>query len=60
MPFKMYNHQQPHFITFAVIDWIDVFTKPIYKKIAIDNLDIVERKKGANSWLVFNDQSYSS
>src|SRR5690554_5108952 len=44
--FKIHNHQQPHFITFAVVDWIDVFTRPIYKKVIVDSLNYCRDNKG--------------
>ena len=46
MPFKIYNHQQAHFITFAVVDWIDVFTRPSYKNVIIDSLKYCRAEKG--------------
>lgn len=46
MPFKIYNHQQAYFITFAVVDWIDVFTRPYYKNIIIDSLKYCRDEKG--------------
>ncbi|MFA5669458.1 MAG: transposase [Balneolaceae bacterium] len=46
MPFKIHNHQQAHFITFAVVDWIDVFTRPTYKKAFVDSLQYWQKEKG--------------
>tara|TARA_R110002124_G_scaffold280073_1_gene453104 strand:- start:664 stop:1044 length:381 start_codon:yes stop_codon:yes gene_type:complete len=46
MPFKIHNHQQVHFITFAVVDWIDVFTRPVYKQVIIDSLEYCRAIKG--------------
>lgn len=36
--YRIYNQYAPHFVTFTVIDWIDVFTRPEYKQIIIDSL----------------------
>ncbi len=44
--FKIHNHQQAHFITFAVVDWIDVFTRPAYKQVIIESLRYCQREKG--------------
>jgi REP element-mobilizing transposase RayT len=44
--FKIYNHQQAHFITFAVVDWIDIFVRPIYKKVIIESLIYCQEHKG--------------
>lgn len=36
----MYNTltKVTYFITLTVVDWVDVFTRPIYKHIVIDSL----------------------
>ncbi|SMO91314.1 REP-associated tyrosine transposase [Gracilimonas mengyeensis] len=44
--FKIHNHQQAHFITFAVIDWIDVFSRLKYKKFITDSLIFCQKNKG--------------
>ncbi len=44
--FKIYNHQQAHFITFAVVDWIDVFTRKAYKDIIVGSLAYCQANKG--------------
>ena len=44
--FKIHNHQQVHFITFAVVDWIDVFTRPAYKQIIVESLKFCQKEKG--------------
>lgn len=33
--FKIHNHQQAHFITFGIVDWIDVFTHFIHLAVLI-------------------------
>ena len=35
-----------HFVTFTVINWIDIFTKPIYFEILIDSLKFYQKSKG--------------
>lgn len=46
MPFKIHNHQQAHFITFAVVDWMDVFTRPAYKQLIVESLKYCQNEKG--------------
>ena len=46
MPFKIHNHQQAHFITFAVVDWIDVFIRPAYKEVVVNSLLYCVENKG--------------
>lgn len=31
------DQNEPYFVTFTVIDWVDVFTRPVYKNIIVDN-----------------------
>lgn len=35
-----------HFLTCSVVDWVDVFTRPVYKQIVIDSLNFCIEKKG--------------
>ena len=35
-----------YFLTLTVIDWIDVFTRPVYKYIIIDSLKYCQKNKG--------------
>jgi REP element-mobilizing transposase RayT len=44
--FKIHNDQQAHFITFAVVDWIDVFTRPTYKNVIVESLKFCQQNKG--------------
>ncbi len=55
--FKIYNHQQAHFITFAVIEWIDVFTRPAYKNIVVESLQYCQKEKGLNihGWCIMTN-----
>lgn len=55
--FKIHNHQQPHFITFAVVDWIDVFTRPLYKTVIIESLEYCRIEKGLNihGWCIMTN-----
>lgn len=46
-----------YFLTFNVIDWISVFTRPVYKQIVVDSLNYFVLVKGVTiySWcLMFN------
>lgn len=43
---KNENENQMHFLTITVIEWIDVFTKPIYFKVIIDSLKYCRNNKG--------------
>ncbi|MCK0158857.1 transposase [Cellulophaga sp. F20128] len=44
--YKIRDQSKPHFLTFTVVDWIDVFTRKRYKDIIIESLSFCIRKKG--------------
>jgi len=44
--YKIRNQQAVHFITFAVVDWIDVFTRKDYCQIVVDSLRHCQKHKG--------------
>lgn len=48
MPSKytIIDHQAPHFITFAVVEWVDALSRPHYKDIVIDSLKYCILEKG--------------
>ena len=37
---------KPHFITCTVVDWVDIFTRKVYKDIVISSLDYCIKEKG--------------
>ena len=43
-----------YFVTSTVVDWIDVFTRPIYKHIILDSLKSCQINKGLNiyAWVL--------
>ena len=44
--YKFYNPEGVYFVSFAVVEWIDVFTRNEYKDIVIDNLQFNQKEKG--------------
>ena len=40
------NQDSPHFVTFTVVDWVDVFTRKIYRDIFLDSLKFCQEHKG--------------
>lgn len=40
------NQDAIHFVTFTVVDWVDVFTRKPYRDIFIDSLDYCSKNKG--------------
>ncbi len=44
--YKIRDQTKLHFITFAVVEWVDVFTRTIYKNVLIDSLTYCQENKG--------------
>jgi REP element-mobilizing transposase RayT len=46
-----------YFITMTVIDWIDIFTKPVYKHIITESLKYCQRNKGLEimAWVIMSN-----
>ena len=42
---KIRNQSATHFITFAVVDWVDVFTRQMYRNIVVDSIKYCQREK---------------
>ena len=43
--YKFYNPEGVYFISFAVVEWLDVFTRNEYKNIIIDSLHYCQKEK---------------
>ena len=44
--YKVYNTTLPHFITFTVVEWIDVFTRAEYKDVLLESLYYCQQHRG--------------
>ncbi len=44
--YKIRDQTKPHYVTFTVVDWIDVFTRKIYKDIIVENINYCVKEKG--------------
>jgi REP element-mobilizing transposase RayT len=44
--YRVRTQDQIHFITFTVVDWVDIFIRPAYKKIIINSLKYAQENKG--------------
>jgi putative transposase len=55
--YRFGNSKIPHFITFAVINWIDVFSRECYKEIVINSLKFCVAEKGLNlhAWIIMGN-----
>ncbi|MFN8345731.1 MAG: transposase [Spirosomataceae bacterium] len=46
-----------YFLTMTVVDWVDVFTRPIYKNIIVDSLQYCQKEKGLElyAWVLMTN-----
>jgi REP element-mobilizing transposase RayT len=44
--YKFYNPDGIYFVSFAVVEWVDVFTRRMYKDILVDSLNFCIKEKG--------------
>lgn len=55
--YKIRDQNYPHFVSFAVVHWIDLFTRPIYRQILIDSLAYCQKNKGLviHAWCIMTN-----
>ena len=55
--YKIRDQQAIHFITFAVVEWVDVFTRKAYRDILIDSLRHCQEQKGLqlHAWCIMSN-----
>ena len=54
--YKIRDQQAIYFITFAVVNWVDIFTRKDYKDIVLDSLRYCQKEKGLiiYGWVIMN------
>ena len=54
--YKFRNPEAIYFVTFTTINWIDVFTRPLYKEILVDSLNYCIKNKGlvVYAWVIMS------
>ena len=55
--YKIRDQDKPYFVTISVVEWIDVFTRPLYKEIVIESLQYCQKKKGLEiyAWCIISN-----
>ena len=48
--YQIDNPAGSYFLTFQLIDWVDVFTRKIYRDIILESLDYCRINKGLEVW----------
>ena len=58
--YKFHDPEGTYFITMTVVDWIDVFTRSIYKDILVDSLTYSIDKKGLilHAWVMMSNHAH--
>ncbi len=51
------DQQATYFLTFTVVDWVDIFTRPVYKQVLTDALNYCIAHKGleCNAWVIMTN-----
>jgi REP element-mobilizing transposase RayT len=55
--YKSGENEVPHFVTFTIVGWIDVFTRALYKDILVDSLAFCTKNKGLelHAWVIMTN-----
>lgn len=55
--YKFHNKTGAYFVSFAVVDWMDVFTRNLYKDIMLDSLRFCQKNKGMEifAWCIMTN-----
>ena len=54
--YKIRNQSAIHFITFSVVEWVDVFTRKEYRDIVLDSIRYCQVEKGLilHAWCIMS------
>ncbi len=44
--YQIKQQDELYFLTFQIVDWVDIFTRPVYRDIVIDSLKYAQENKG--------------
>ena len=58
--YKIRNKEAAYFISFAVVEWIDVFTRKIYRDILLDSIRHCQKEKGLTlyAWCIMSNHAH--
>ena len=48
-----------YFITSTVVDWVDVFTRPVYKHVIIESLEYCQKERINNLWVLMTNHLHA-
>ena len=54
--YAIYDQQRIHFVTFTVVNWIDLFIRDEYRQIIIESLQYCQENKGLEifAWCIMS------
>ena len=55
--YKIRNQEGIHFVTFAVVGWVDVFTRQQYRDVVVESLIYCKKNKGLrlHAWVIMSN-----
>ena len=55
--YRVKDENALYFLTFSTVEWIDVFTRKLYKDILVESLRYCQQKKGLElySWVIMSN-----
>ena len=58
--YRIYDPGGVYFVTFTVHQWVDVFTRPLYVELLLENLRYCQQNKGLQiySWVVMSNHCH--
>ena len=58
--YKIRNKKEAHFVTFTVVNWIDVFTRKQYRDIVVDSMIYCQKNKGllVHAWCIMSNHMH--
>lgn len=58
--YQIKDQSTPHYLTFQVVYWIDLFTRQDYRDIVIDSLKYCQREKGLEifAWVIMSNHMH--
>lgn len=58
--YKFHNPEGLYFVSFAVVGWLDVFTRAEYKDIIVDSFRFCQKEKGMEiaAWIIMNNHTH--
>ena len=48
--YKIDFPDKPYFLTFTVVEWVDIFSRKAYRDILMESMDFCRQKKGIKNW----------